>query len=201
VGGFSWFGVGTSNNQALPVVLTSFSGNCADGKVVLDWSTATEHNSAYFQVEYSRDGAAWQNIGVVAAAGNSVQNINYTLTHQQVANGNNYYRLRQVDIDGVEELYDAIAVNCAAGSDQYIMSYPNPSEQNFQVEVLDENLIGTATLCMVDARGMLIHSELLEVKAGTNLFLFNNTGLAPGIYYVKISKGAYSSEVVKQVVR
>jgi hypothetical protein len=81
------------------------------------------------------------------------------------------------------------------------MTYPNPSEQNFQVALLDENLIGTATLSMVDARGMLIHSELLEVKAGTNLFLFNNTGLAPGIYYVKISKGAYSSEVVKQVVR
>jgi len=201
VGGFSWFGVGTSNNQALPVEMTSFSGNCADGKVVLDWSTATEHNSAYFQVEYSRDGSVWQNIGVVAAAGNSVQNINYTLTHEQVASGNNYYRLRQVDIDGVEQLYDAIAVTCTAGSDQYIMTYPNPSEQNFQVEVLDENLIGTAILSMVDARGMLIHSELLEVKAGTNLFLFNNTGLAPGIYYVKISKGAYSSEVVKQVVR
>jgi hypothetical protein len=201
VGGFSWFGVGTSNNQALPVELTSFSGDCADGKVILDWSTATEHNSAYFQVEYSRDGSVWQNIGVVAAAGNSVQNINYTLTHQQVASGNNYYRLRQVDIDGVEKLYDAIAVTCTAGSDQYIMSYPNPSEQNFQVELLDENLIGTATLSMVDARGMLIHSELLDVKAGTNLFLFNNTGLAPGIYYVKISKGAYSSEVVKQVVR
>jgi hypothetical protein len=201
VGGFSWFGVGTSNNQALPVELTSFSGNCADGKVDLEWSTATEHNSAYFQVEYSRDGSVWQNIGIVAAAGNSVQNINYTLTHEQVASGNNYYRLRQVDIDGVEELYDAIAVTCTAGSDQYIMTYPNPSEQNFQVEVLDENLIGTATLSMVDARGMLIHSELLEVKAGTNLFLFNNTGLAPGIYYVKISKGAYSSELVKQVVR
>jgi len=201
VGGFSWFGVGTSNNQALPVELTSFSGNCAAGKVVLEWSTATEHNSAYFQVEYSRDGAAWQNIGVVAAAGNSVQNINYTLTHEQVANGNNYYRLRQVDIDGVEKLYDIIAVTCAAGSDPYILTYPNPSEQNFQVEVLDENLIGTATLSMVDARGMLIHSELLEVKAGTNLFLFNNTGLAPGIYYVRISKGAYSSAVVKQVVR
>jgi hypothetical protein len=201
VGGFSWFGAGTSNNQALPVELTSFSGNCADGKVDLEWSTATEHNSAYFQVEYSRDGSVWQNIGVVAAAGNSVQNINYTLTHEQVASGNNYYRLRQVDIDGVEQLYDAIAVTCAAGSDQYIMTYPNPSEQNFQVEVLNENLIGTATLSMVDARGMLIHSELLEVKAGTNLFLFNNTGLAPGIYYVKISKGTYSSEVVKQVVR
>jgi hypothetical protein len=199
--GFSWFGAGTSNNQALPVELTSFSGNCADGKVDLEWSTATEHNSAYFQVEYSRDGSVWQNIGEVKAAGNSVQNINHTLTHEQVASGNNYYRLRQVDIDGVEELYDAIAVNCAAGSDQYMMSYPNPSEQNFQVALLDENLIGTATLSMVDARGKLIHSELLEVKAGTNLFLFNNTGLAPGIYYVKISKGTYSSEVVKQVVR
>jgi hypothetical protein len=201
VQGFSWFSVGTSGNQALPVELTSFSGNCADGKVILDWSTATEHNSAYFQVENSRDGKIWQNIGVVAAAGNSVQNINYTLTHEQLASGNNYYRLRQVDIDGVEKLYDVIAVTCAAGSDPYIMSYPNPSEQNFQVEVLDENLIGTATLSMVDARGMLIHSELLEVKAGTYLFLFNNTGLAPGIYYVKISRGAYSSEVVKQVVR
>ena len=204
VTGYSW-DIGAwefdGGNQALPVALTSFSGNCADGKVVLEWSTATEHNSDYFQVEYSRDGEIWQNIGEVAAAGNSEQNINYTLTPQQVANGNNYYRLRQVDIDGVEKLYDVIAVTCAAGSDPYIMSYPNPSEQNFQVALLDENLIGTATLSMVDARGVLIHSELLEVKAGTNLFLFNNKGLAPGIYYVKISKGAYSSEVVKQVVR
>ena len=54
--GFSFFGAGVAAEiTPLPVELVSFSGECTDGLVYLEWQTASEQNSEDFELEYSRD--------------------------------------------------------------------------------------------------------------------------------------------------
>jgi hypothetical protein len=199
--GFSWFNIGTSNNQALPVELLSFSGTCANEQVDLSWQTASEHNSLSFDLEKSRDGEVWSVINTQAAAGNSTQLLTYTYSDKMALEGNNYYRLSQYDIDGASKVYDVINVKCSGSSKGYFSTYPNPTTGAFQVVLNNTELLGTSVLNIFDTKGSLILHRTVDVKVGINLFSVQDLQLAPGIYYISITNGDKSTEVIKQSIR
>jgi len=199
--GFSWFNIGTSNNQALPVELLSFSGTCASEQVDLTWQTASEHNSLSFELEKSRDGEVWSVINTQAAAGNSTQLLTYSYSDKAALEGNNYYRLSQYDIDGASKVYDVINVNCSGSSKGYFSTYPNPTTGAFQVVINNKELVGSAVLNIMDTKGTSILHRAVDVKAGINLFSVQDLQLAPGIYYISITNGDKTTEVIKQSIR
>lgn len=86
----------------VPVTLRSFEAAAQGGVVHLSWMTATERDCAGFAVERSVDaGAAFEEIGYVAGAGDSRRDRSYAFTDRAHApSGELYYRLRQVDYDG-----------------------------------------------------------------------------------------------------
>lgn len=109
----------------LPVELISFGTQAVDGHVEISWSTATEQNSDRFVVERSQDGSYFEEIAAVAAAGNSSTYRNYTVLDGTPWFGNNYYRLRQWDMDGkqAESGISAVYMKDGAGP---IKVFPNP---------------------------------------------------------------------------
>jgi hypothetical protein len=199
--GFSWFNIGTSNNQALPVELLSFSGTCANEQVDLSWQTASEHNSLSFDLEKSRDGEVWSVINTQATAGNSTQLLTYTYSDKMALEGNNYYRLSQYDIDGASKVYDVINVKCSGSSKGYFSTYPNPTTGAFQVVLNNTELLGASVLNILDTKGSSILHNAVDVKVGINLFSVEDLQLAPGIYYISITNGDNSTEVIKQSIR
>jgi hypothetical protein len=198
--GFSWFGAGSGNNNPLPVELVSFSGLCEEGVVNLTWQTASEFNSSHFDVEKSRDGENWQLLSTVPSAGTSNELITYQSFDKNGTNGNNYYRLRQVDIDGTEKVYDPINVSCTEETPGYFSSFPNPSGTSFQVVVNNKELIGVCTLNMVDATGKVIEQREIEVKDGINMFVINQE-LTPGIYFMNITNGSKSTSMLRHAIK
>ncbi len=198
--GFSWFGAGSGNNNPLPVELVSFSGLCEEGVVNLTWQTASEFNSSHFNVEKSRDGENWQLLSTVPSAGTSNELITYQAVDKNGTNGNNYYRLHQVDIDGTEKVYDPINVSCVETTAGYFTSYPNPSGDEFQVVVNNKEILGACTLNIVDAQGKVIDQRSIEVKDGINMFVITES-LNPGIYFLSISTGSKTTQVIKHAVK
>jgi hypothetical protein len=197
---FSWFNGGGNNQNPLPVELVSFTGACDEGIINLTWQTASEFNSSHFDVEKSRDGENWQLLTTLPSAGTSNELITYQSTDQNGTEGNNYFRLRQVDIDGTEKLYDPINVSCSEVTTGYFSSFPNPSGSAFQVVVNNKELIGTCTLNMVDASGKVIEQRTIDVKEGINLFVINQE-LNPGIYFLNISNGSKSTPVLRHAIK
>ncbi len=109
----------------LPVELVSFGAEAVDGNVAINWSTATEQNSDHFVVERSQDGTYFEAIATVQAAGNSSTYRNYTAVDDLPFFGNNYYRLRQWDLDG-KQAESPIAAVHVKGESGTIKVYPNP---------------------------------------------------------------------------
>jgi subtilisin-like proprotein convertase family protein len=200
VTGFSFFNGGGNDNNPLPVELVSFSGACDNGIINLTWQTASEFNSSHFDVEKSRDGENWQLLTTLPSAGTSNELITYQSTDQNGTEGNNYFRLRQVDIDGTEKLYDPINVSCSEVTTGYFSSFPNPSGTSFQVVVNNKELIGACTLNMIDASGKVIEQRTIDVKEGINLFVINQE-LNPGIYFLNITNGAKSTQILRHAVK
>jgi len=108
--------------------------------------------------------------------------------------------LLQFDIDGKFEIYGPINVTCAEEVKGYFSSFPNPSGQAFQVIVNNKELIGNSSLNIVDSKGTIVNQLNVELKDGINMFVVNES-LAPGIYFINISNGTKSTEVIRHAVK
>jgi protocatechuate 3,4-dioxygenase beta subunit len=95
-------------SKALPVILKDFTGrwNQTDDVNELAWTTMTEVNNDYFEIERSVNKGDFEVVGRVKGKGNSTEINVYKLTDREISrNGDYVYRLRQVDHDGNESMY------------------------------------------------------------------------------------------------
>lgn len=197
--GFSVFNGGNNNGDALPVELLSFNGTCHESNIELSWNTSSEFNSSHFDLEYSRDGEYWSVISSIAAAGFSNELIEYSFIHENVPSEHQYYRLVQVDLDGITETYNAIAISCAS-TESYFDIYPNPSDGQFQIIFNDPQILGASQITLVDAMGSTKYRRNIDIREGINTFMMSDN-LDPGMYYVVISNGKGYKNTLKHIVR
>lgn len=114
--------------SALPVELTSFSGEIKNDRPLLSWSTATEKNNNHFELEKSDDGVLFKSVVQVkskAQNGNSSSPLYYETTDPNPNDNTHYYRLKQVDHDNSFSYSKIITLNQVSTS-KNIRVYPNP---------------------------------------------------------------------------
>jgi len=122
---------------ALPVELLYFEGLPYPTFNKLIWSTASEYNSDYFQIERSVDGETWETVGIKSASGNSTIKINYNHLDSFDEFLIYYYILKQVDYDGQYKIYGPISLDNTK-SFKKVVKYVNllGQEVNFYTEGL-----------------------------------------------------------------
>lgn len=92
--------MGFLSTSLLPVVFSSFTVAKEANEMVLQWSTASEVSNDYFEVQRSYNGNVWTTLSTVKGTGSATGSANYSYTDNANA-GTVYYRLKQVDVDGV----------------------------------------------------------------------------------------------------
>ncbi len=117
----------------LPIELFDFQGKALDQEIVLTWTTLSEINNDYMAVERSGDGKTFTEIGRIAGARTTYEKHTYSLTDKKPLNGMNYYRLRQVDFDGVARLHQVIGIRFGEENQGMVLS-PNPATDRLTVE-------------------------------------------------------------------
>ena len=111
----------------LPVQLTSFSAQRqADNAVAVKWNTASEKNSARFEVQRSLNGREYATVATATARGNSTQATTYAVLDKTAPAASLYYRLRQVDQDGSFSFSPVVTV-VGIGQLAKVLLYPNPT--------------------------------------------------------------------------
>lgn len=170
----------------LPVSLLSFDATLIkDNKVELDWATASENNSDYFEVEHSRDGLVWVGFGRSDAAGSSATTLNYSFDDENPYMGVCFYRLKQVDRDGNVTVSKTLILHIDEQPILPFKIYPNPATSYLFVESTVQTIavFNTAGLRMPvrvnrqsDSKMMLDVSSIPAgayfVKAGDRSLLF-----------------------------
>ncbi|MGV3613592.1 MAG: hypothetical protein ACO1N0_21710 [Fluviicola sp.] len=115
----------------LPVELSDFKGKSVSGVNELKWSTETELDNDYFVVESTTDPAAdiWEKVETIDGVGNSESHNDYSLNvYNYARNTINYYRLKQVDMNGQIRTYP------------YVVSVDNRMKDQKLVKIV--NLLG-----------------------------------------------------------
>lgn len=173
-----------SANSPLPVSLTSFNANCADDKVNITWTTASEFNASQYSLQTSRDGQTWTEVAEIAAAGTTSQESNYAY-QDFLFGGVSYYRLVQVDLDGASEIYGPISVDCEI-SESSMTVYPNPTDNDFTVLIQTTESFENATIELVDLSGRAVEVKEMNILPGSTQVRFETKGIMPGTYIVRI---------------
>ncbi len=178
----------TANGSALPVKLVSFKGERAGSKNNLYWSTASEQNNRGFELQRSADGENFSSLTFVpskATNGNSSTALSYQYFDEKPLSGNNYYRLKQVDIDG-KVTYSFVVLIKGVRSNSFSMSavYPNPTKATLKV-VLSAPGNNTVRLVITDLAGKVIMQQASDVVLGDNLITVNVGHLPSGSYMIK----------------
>lgn len=156
-----YFTVGSATSSLLPIELQSFEATREDVAVVLDWVTATEKNNDYFDVLRSPDALSGQALTVVSGAGNSDQAISYQWVDQPPFEKDNYYRLRQVDFDGTEELHRIVWVSNEAKYPARMVVYGNPVINTLTFELMNVDRSKPAQVDLIDMSGKTIESLMI----------------------------------------
>src|SRR6185369_3011710 len=90
-----------NDGNVVPVELTEFNAVATGKSVEVYWSTASEQNSAWFEVERKEAKGGFTTVGTVPAAGMSTNVLHYGIKDADVQRGMVYvYRLKSVDKDG-----------------------------------------------------------------------------------------------------
>jgi hypothetical protein len=186
--GFSEFGIGSDNSNPLPVTLLTFIGNRAGAINKLAWTTATETNSAGFELERSADGRSFGKLAAVAsnaANGNSTVALNYTFDDVKPFAGAGYYRLKQVDKDGRYNYSPVVLIKGAKTASLQITNfYPNPvvNQINLTIGAPAKDKV---QILISDVNGKVVKLQTLNVAEGDNLTTINVSSLPAGSYVLK----------------
>lgn len=179
---FSDFTLSTYNDNSLPLTWGVFTAVKKPEGIVLNWRTYQEVNTSGFIVERSTDGKNWQAIGK-RLSNNKEQN-NYTFTDLMPAMLN-YYRVKQVDMDGKFTYSKIIHQEVNLGT-AGLAVHSNPvTGGSITCKILDKNLLmsGDVLLQIWNTSGALVFQmktaplPLLTVQTG---------GLMPGQYILSV---------------
>jgi hypothetical protein len=162
----------------LPVTLTSFDAIAKGSVVELNWNTESESNSSHFAVERSSNGREFKEIGRVKSSGNSTTAKNYKFTDNNPLSGNNYYRLKMVDLDATFK-YSEVRRVSMNGSDLEFSFGPNPvineaniritGNQRTRLNITVTDLMGRTLKSMSVSKSDIVFSQkisLAELPAG-----------------------------------
>jgi len=182
--------------KILPVTMSQFSARRASAVNVLNWTTEQEINASYFVIERSTDGSNYSSIGKVNAAGNSSTTRNYSFTDMHPAKGNNYYRIRTVDIDNSAKLSVTRQIRNEGIAD--ISVYPNPVTDLITVAVnADKATEGQMTI--TDMSGKTVYTRSVKLSQGNTMLPIPATNIAAGNYILKIQ--LEDDVIVKQFIK
>jgi hypothetical protein len=96
----------------LPVELIEFKGNYYNTGIKLFWSTASENNNDRFEILKSFDGINYFKLTTISGRGTTSFISNYDYIDYDVCDTIVYYKLKQIDYDGLSKEYDPIAFKC-----------------------------------------------------------------------------------------
>lgn len=171
-------------SSALPVELLQFGAEAKSDKTVrLFWKTTNEIDNDRFEIEWSTDGRLFASIGSLPSRANASSDIvDYTFIHSSPARGFNYYRLKQIDLDGSSSYSKVRQLLFEALADSFVI-FPNPlsREEPLYIKTYSNQ---SYQFSVWNAKG---HRLLKRKYQGDAQLSINQ--LNAGVYFYKIEVG------------
>ncbi|MEM6802865.1 MAG: hypothetical protein AAF696_15755, partial [Bacteroidota bacterium] len=125
------------SSGTFPVEFTDFYArpNITKNEIELIWEIAREQGNDFFSIERSDDGLIYQAIGQLDSQGDTEDFRSYNFTDLDPKEGNSYYRIKQIDLDGGFSYSQDLAVSFQPDDRNSIQVYPVPARMGEAIQV------------------------------------------------------------------
>lgn len=191
----------SSNPNPSSLELLKFYGYWDNPFPKLEWSVANEKDNAYFIVERSTDAMNFEPIGNVASIGDHELEYTYSYDDQDLIMKENmavFYRMKQVDMDGIYTYSELIHLTRGFHGDEEIQNlkiFPSPVAEKMNVVISSpDDLESERPVYIMDMMGRIVTTKSVPIKSGKNIYQIDVANLTPGTYFA-----VYTSDLGKMM--
>jgi len=165
----------------LPLTLKSFNGALSNNSVNLNWETSQETNLDKYIVEKSNDGVNWQTLTTVVANNAAAYN-----AVDANAGQINYYRLKQVELNGNFTYSQMIRIRNGEHEKLALKIYPNPVISNATININTENKLAVDIKIYNQFGMQLQHIQRSLIAGSNNIPVQGLSALPTGTYIIVV---------------
>jgi len=177
----------------LPVNFINFTATLTPANTVsLEWKAETDSRHSHFSIERSTDVQNFTSIGTVT-------DLPYRFIDPAPATGVNYYRIRQVDMDGqfTYSKINTVYYNLARLS---FAVYPNPAEEDVTFRFTAEKT-EPVTIRVSDLAGNIVYTKQTVINENNHEIKINIRAWPAQTYIVKAIRNDNSHVVVQKFIK
>jgi hypothetical protein len=181
----------------LPLTFTFVKAYQQQDHINIDWKTENETNMKKYIVERLTDGSNFVKQADVNA--NNLASNNYHWVDTYPAEGNNYYRISSIEIDGIIKYSEVVKVYVRKAN-QGISLFPNPATgNNLNLQLVNQQP-GIYEVRLVNSFGQTYLAKTIQYNGGTSIEnLKPGQNIPKGIYQLEIKKPGGEKKVMSVV--
>jgi len=191
----------TNKNGVTPALLLSFDGQVNNSTALLNWVMENQTNCKWFVIERAGATGGYDSISVVDGINNNNMTI-YNFADGHMLSGSNYYRLRQVDLDGVVRYSKVLTLsnNIVDNAAPKMSVYPNPAAATLNYSV-SSTAPQQVIVQVFNLAGVACYTSQQQLYAGSNQQSITLSGLKNGNYFLKVTNREGSTQFIQPFVK
>lgn len=147
------------------------------GGVRVDWTVAQQLNNEAFLVQHRVNGESFKTVSSLPGERNEEAQRSYSYFHAEPEEGHNYYRILQVDFDGVVTSSPIVQIKHEVHN---LALFPNPASESISISLEHPSYIR-----IYDLTG----GQWLNLALGTGINDIDISHLPPGVFVAKLPSG------------
>ena len=188
----------TSNAGSRNAAQLNFEAYPAQRKVQLQWLTNSGYKVAHFEVEHSEDGQSFTQMEKTINKEWTEQLAYHQATDLVPSKGANYYRVKEVYLDGSFAYTDVQKVNFTIDLAEFFI-FPNPAKDELFLNLTTYQR-GKGKVSLMNSLGKVVYEQQSETLA-SDLIRIDVSTFSNGLYYLKLELDQHKTITKKVIVQ
>lgn len=172
----------SSATVSLPIELIELRAKPENETVIVSWTTISEINCSYFDVEHSPTGNSFSSVGHMKSKNQLQEPTSYSFSHGSPIWGSNYYRLKTINTDNTYSYSNIVNIEL---ENKNITISPNPLTDKELTIRFNKNIQHISSIFIFDASGKTVWNKN-DIPNGVNQVIFPALNIQSGSYLIKI---------------